>query len=39
MVLKHEGKNLNNNKVVVPTGFEPVFESRPYVRLVFHYVR
>jgi len=25
--------------VVVPTGFEPVFESRLCVRLVFHYVR
>ena len=25
MVLKHEGKILNKNNVVVPTGFEPVF--------------
>ena len=28
MVLKHEGKNLKNNNVVVPTGFEPVFQYR-----------
>jgi hypothetical protein len=26
VVLKHEGKNLKNNNVVVPTGFEPVFK-------------
>jgi hypothetical protein len=26
MVLKHEGKIGNNNNVVVPTGFEPVFK-------------
>ena len=25
MVLKHEGKKLKNNNVVVPTGFELVF--------------
>jgi hypothetical protein len=27
MVLKHEGKKLKNNNVVVPTGFEPVFQN------------
>ena len=37
MVLKHEGKKLKNNNVVVPTGFEPVFESRPCFRHVFLY--
>jgi len=29
----------NKLGVVVPTGFEPVFQSRPCVRLVFHNVR
>ena len=28
MVLKQEGKIPNKNNVVVPTGFEPVFEYR-----------
>jgi len=27
MVLKHEGEILNKNNVVVPTGFEPSFNT------------
>jgi hypothetical protein len=29
MFLKHGTKNINEIELVAPTGFEPVFESRP----------
>ena len=40
MFLKHEAKNLNENNLVAPTGFEPVFESqRRFTRKSSHVTR